>query len=955
MGYPDRPVKRVARVGAWLRRCQGLRMRGEKYFVLSLALAAASVCQGADVVLENDHVRWVVGEDGTQRSFVLKASGTELAVAGKPFHVALLHDAKGWHAPTSLRERKGAWVIEFADGVGRITVRAVALKDHFSLALASGVPDGADRLILAQTSLKIPRETVGGYWPMGQAEGLHIVFAALSPCVRNSRVFSAGTIFRCEALASTGFKNIRLAILTTPAERTLDAIEALELRYKLPHLTLGGTWFRRSDELRKPYLFTDLTEANVDEVIRFAQRGGFGYVLTFRGSWSVSNGHYTINPRTYPSGLKGLKAVADKLHAAGLKLGIHLLSACISRNDPYVRPVPDKRLAVARTFTLAADIDETATEIPIDTSPTGLTKVDSYASRGCDLWLGDEIVSYRDYAATAPFRFTRCRRGRYGTQRAAHKAGTPVRYLHRIYGLYVPDPTTDLLPEIAARIAAICNQCGVDMIYFDGGEAINIVGRRWHDSHWVQREVASRLTRDVLITGSGGNGGFGWHTHMRGVSNDGVHVATKAYLDRHKVPQRIEIYHRNLAAGEMGWLNLRPWHISHPATLPDEWEYFCLKALAHGVPVSLHMHTAFFHRNGRAAECLDIIGRYEQARRAGKIAADVLAAIREPGKEFELVGSEEMGWAFQPVHYAPTHRVEPGDQESAEWTVANPFAAQPLAMRLRVRPALQPFGHERNVVLLDPAEPGEWDTGGLRGGRCTVSVSKEVAREGVPSLKLAAAVARPRPGARAWARHEFARRPNLTQCRSIGLWVHGDGGGAVLDVQLVEPSLIRARDYLVPVDFSGWRYVRVVDPATHATFDHELWRLKGNLTQFDYRAIRELRLQLVALPEGKEAVVHVGRIEALRETPDPLERAYFTINSSRLRIPATIWPEQLIELLPNGTCILYDRDNTRKETVKLDTTIPTLKAGENTFHLRSSRTMPIVRVTPILRSKRLLR
>ncbi len=924
-------------------------MQVAKPLALSVIIIVGAISAHADVTLENDYVRWTIGDDAKQRSFVVKATGDDLMAPGAAFPLASLHDAQGWHDAASLTAKGDRWTVGFADGAGSIELVTRAESDHFFLELMGDVPPGVDRLAFAQTSLNIPRETVGHYWPIGRVGDLHILFAGLSPYVRNSYNSTRGTVFRAEAVNSTGFDDIRLAILTTNTNETLPAIERLELKYGLPHLTLGGAWFRNSSELRQPYLFTDLTEANVSEVIEFAKRGGFGHVLVFSTTWAVSNGHYEFKPQSYPNGLAGLKRVADELHAAGLKLGIHFLSACISRHDPYVRPVPDRRLAVAREFRLVRDIDETATEVVVDASPTGMTKEDSYASSGCDLWIGDEIIAYTDYSTEEPFRFAGCNRGRYGTAPASHKAGATVRYLQRQYNFYLPDAKTDLLPEIAARIATICNRCGVDMLYFDGGEAMNRLGRRWHDSHWIQREVAKRLDREVLITGSGGNGGFGWHTHMRGVSNDGVNIATKLYLDRHKVPQRIDIYHRNLAAAEMGWLNLRAWNPAYPATQPDEWEYFCHKALAYDSPVSLHMHTSNFWGNGRAGECLDIIRRYERARVLGGFSPETLSRLRELGREFELVGDERTGWRFRPIRYGPTHLLCSDRPETMTWTVDNPFDTQPLSVRVRPRPALQPFGHEQNVVLFDPAEAVRWDPASLAGATCSAEPSARESPDGSRSLKLTGTTKSASTRSRAWVRREFSPRPNLLQARSIGLWVHGDGRGEVLDVQLVGPSLIRARDYLVPIDFTGWRYFRIVDAAAEQTFDHQLWRHKGNLGSFNFRAIRELRLQLVAMPVGEQVTVHVGRIEGLREIPNALTGAVLEVNAKPWRLPLTVQPDELLELRSDGICVLYDRNNNEQQRVALTAAVPTLRVGENRLGLQPGDATAFAYVTPIVR------
>ncbi len=67
-----------------------------------------------------------------------------------------------------------------------------------------------------------------------------------------------------------------------------------------------------------------LTEANVDQVIDYARAAGRRQILTYVGSWSSGAGHYAISPTNYPEGEASLKRVADKLHNAGMKLGIHI-------------------------------------------------------------------------------------------------------------------------------------------------------------------------------------------------------------------------------------------------------------------------------------------------------------------------------------------------------------------------------------------------------------------------------------------------------------------------------------------------------------------------------------------------------------------------------------------------------------------------------------------------------
>jgi len=70
----------------------------------------------------------------------------------------------------------------------------------------------------------------------------------------------------------------------------------------------------------------------------------------------------------FPGGLAGLKTCTDKIHAAGLQVGLHVMQGIagwggIGMRDPHVVPKADPRLLRDRFATLAAAIDARAMEI----------------------------------------------------------------------------------------------------------------------------------------------------------------------------------------------------------------------------------------------------------------------------------------------------------------------------------------------------------------------------------------------------------------------------------------------------------------------------------------------------------------------------------------------------------------------------------------------------------------
>ena len=173
----------------------------------------------------------------------------------------------------------------------------------------------------------------------------------------------AGPIVSASVYPEFSMQGQRVAIIAAPTPRFLEVVQKVEHDFQLPSPTIGGTWAKLSTDTRTSYLFTDLTEANVDETIRYAKMGGFRYILIYSTTWSTSLGSYPINLKSFPHGEAGLKSVIDKCHAAGLKVGMHMLTSFVGKNDPLVRPKPDPGLLKDGEATLATDMSEKATEL----------------------------------------------------------------------------------------------------------------------------------------------------------------------------------------------------------------------------------------------------------------------------------------------------------------------------------------------------------------------------------------------------------------------------------------------------------------------------------------------------------------------------------------------------------------------------------------------------------------
>lgn len=85
---------------------------------------------------------------------------------------------------------------------------------------------------------------------------------------------------------------------------------------------------------RNSYFMVDLSEKNSPEILNLAKQGDFPYILIYAWTWANTLGSYEINKAAYPHGIDGLIAVSKQANQFNIKLGLHTLTALVSKNDP---------------------------------------------------------------------------------------------------------------------------------------------------------------------------------------------------------------------------------------------------------------------------------------------------------------------------------------------------------------------------------------------------------------------------------------------------------------------------------------------------------------------------------------------------------------------------------------------------------------------------------------------
>ncbi len=895
--------------------------------------------ESSGITLENKHVRYEISSDGKNVGFVCRRTGKQYCARPGKQPFLTLKKVGVLHEPASCDYVDGKISVQFAEA-GVTAVVKVVPKDHYFVFEVESVSDPqVEELWLANLEV-----TPSKYVSVMSGVATDGEFAA---CLRALNLQVRGQINeRPAVLAGTcyreyGLVGAKIALVGCPHAELRDVLKEVVRNEGLPYSPLGGPWALDAEENRGSYLFAYVTEKNVDEWIRLAKLGGMTHIHL--NGWFQSLGHYRPRKSAFPHGLDGLKATIDKIHAAGLKAGMHTLTGCIHAHDPWITPVPDKRLATDAIFTLAAPLDKTATTVVTEERPGDLDTVWGYGSRGNVVRVGDELIQYSGLSRNPPYGFTGCKRGALGTRAGVHTKGASVGHLFVRWSYFHPDEKTTLVNDIADAIAHVYDTCGFDMIYMDG--ITEDVHGGWHGAPKIRRAIFQKIKRRVLVEASCWDY-HSWPFHSRlGAWGHPKH-GLKRFIDLHcrldepdidgRVTQRY--IESTLLPTQLGWWVIFGPTRDHRGELPDEFEYLCAKALGHDSPVSFQgIRAGAAPGNARRDEYLAMAGRYERLRLANYFSEPVKRRLREEGDEFRLIESSDGVWQFLPTDYH-VHKVTGMDDGSRTWTVRNRFGPQPVKLRIEALYSVESYDSEDAVVLADFSSKDEFPNRTTAFGIThTLMPSDEQVKIGKQSGRYSAkSTADSRRGAWAKAGKTFASEADIEHCDAFGVWIHGDGKGELLNLQLTN---VRQRstvydEHYVTVDFNGWRYCEFLlrERDAHRHSKH-VWPYGGHSTIYrrglQRKYIEQLNLYFNNLPPRESVTCYLSPIKALRTKKVTLLNPTVEIGGRRIVFPTALESGSYLEFESESDCRLCDERGKLIGQIQPQCKSPLFAAGEN--------------------------
>ena len=754
--------------------------------------------------------------------------------------------------------------------------------------------------------------------------------------VKNGILFGA----RCWSDITTD--DVKAIVIGCETKKILDSIEKIEVEYDLPHPQINGKWVKRTSENQKSYLLSDISFEDIEKAISYAKEGGIDYIVLLDRSWVSSRGHYKVRTKKYPHGLQSLKMAVDRIHSNEIKAGIHLLSPLISRNDAYLTPIPDNRLSKkASGWVLNERIDNDNTLIQIKKDPsfdgdaTGDSKINNVIFQ-----IENELLSCEEVKEEESILVINCQRGQYGTNATPHEANLSFYQLAYQSSMFLPDPKTNLINEIAENIAITYDYCGFDMIYFDGNAKMRTVGPGWYTMGLLHQAFSEHVKGEVMWQGSGMSH-YSWHFFNRGTCNDYVCLDPKSYCDQLKVGTIKNHFKPNLIPVDLGWWGYFTHSDSHYATLPDEIRYMCAKAIAWDAACNLTCDLESMDKNGRTDETLEIMKNWQTLREQGFFSDQVKEELKQAEMDFRLAKGSNGGWRVQQIKYQKDHIVDPAIYSTKTWSINNQMGEGPLAFRLRALTELSHHDDEKNILLF-----GSTKKINIENASNNVAVeTKKFDSASDPVLAgYEMSVSVGKGALRGWSviGHQFDNPVNAIRHRVPSLWINGDGKGETVNVQLLD-DLNNLRDHYIDIDFKGWRKITLDTPETRRVWDfYWPYNKKFPLKFFNYDKLSAIKIYLSNIKAQEKYTIQFGDIVALNESESKVDEFTFTIGEHKMVVPLAIYSDEYVECWANGQCKHFSPDgdliSNFDPTIQEDYSAITVPVGNNmiTYDCRSN-------------------
>ncbi len=322
------------------------------------------------IELENEYVKYVIAADGSNSGFVDKKTGTDYCDHKGAAKFASLRKAGKQYGATQATYADGKLQVQFGESGVTAVIRVAIEKRYFTFELLSVSDAAIDEVVFVDVPLNVEGLL---------ADKFQACTLALSIKTDINDLPGPSRHLLASCFPRPGFVGAKAAILGCPQGELRNVMkEVVRAAKDLPQTDRGGPWALDSAANRGSYLIDypgSISETNVDKWIATAKGIG-AKQIDFHTGHTLRFGDYEPDPKIYPKGFDSLKAVIDKLHAAGIAAGLHTYAFFVAKDSKWVTPVPDKRLAKDAIFTLATALGETNKTVSVEETTKDMSTLD---------------------------------------------------------------------------------------------------------------------------------------------------------------------------------------------------------------------------------------------------------------------------------------------------------------------------------------------------------------------------------------------------------------------------------------------------------------------------------------------------------------------------------------------------------------------------------------------------
>jgi len=944
------------------------------FFALMLVNLLFYGCDSGQVVLENHFFRYVLSVDGTNLQFTDKTTGKDYLDHDTRTKCAFLSMNGISYEVSKVVFGDSLLRMEFGESGAEAGIQVMAAGNQLTLKVVS-LTENVESLTFLNVPLKL--------------EGMP--YEPFSACVLSMNLFThvrqlppLQTHLWATCYERFGLEGAEITLLGLPREKILPVIrEVMTKASDIPFSDEGGAWALMKKEGYGSYLmnFGTLTGETVPDWIGMCRNLGFNQIDSHGGGDDFFTfGDFELNPEKWPDGWDHFKRINERLHKAGISSILQTYAFFIQKKSKYARPVPSADLAYYNSFTIAEPVSIEDKEIVVKEPTENILAMPEFLSGSSKtLRIGEELVRFSGVTSAPPYKFTGCTRGVNKTKITPHALKDTVCYLKEEIGMFVPGAETPLFEEIARRTAEIVNECNFDGIYFDAldGDILDGDENTWYYTTKFIFNVAKYLKRPVSMEMCAMTHHL-WHYRSRWQAWDRPFRGYKQFIDLHAAQIKTHSYKHgdyrgNTSAVEkfaregngplllplhLGWWGNQTWDPPQiEPTFPDDVEYLCCKMIGNNAGLSMlgGVDKQTLEEYPLFARLVPIIKQYEELRHLNYFNDSVRSLLRQPGKEFTLFQEKNGNWNFKPVHYQK-HKIAGLNHYSANWTVHNKFAPQPLRLRIELLMSVKPYDDPENIVLTDFSGNKEFeDPEAAEGVTGWLKKAEEKTENGNVQAVFSAFSSGKSLREGSWMKMEKKFEPwlNLQKNQALGVWVHGDGKGELLNIRIESPihfSYGARGDHFVKIDFTGWKYFELVEIESSEfsnyiwpspVSDDHLYVYDSYRNTVDFKNVDKIQLWYNNLPAGETVECKIGPVKAIPMVSVPLENPGIMVNGKMITFPVTMEPGMFLELNSVSDCKLYGPKGELLTEVRIDNEIPVLASGENQISFSGKGTQGI--------------